>query len=124
MLIRISVCSVFSVTRIGSALGKWRIRKRKKNFVKITHFLVVFEIKMQSIFISCCLLGWNIPLNFSRVMCFNISLLFIFFPSFIFLLIVPGQGHQVHTAFTVVELLNFFSQKDAVNVLYSEFCEY
>lgn len=79
---------------------------------------------MQSIFISCCLLGWNIPLNFSRVMCFNISLLFIFFPSFIFLLIVPGQGHQVHAAFTVVELLNFFSQKDDVNVLYSEFCEY
>lgn len=30
----------------------------------------------------------------------------------------------MHTAFTVVELLNFFSQKDAVNVLYSEFCEY
>lgn len=30
----------------------------------------------------------------------------------------------MHAAFTVVELLNFFSQKDDVNVLYSEFCEY
>lgn len=67
---------------IGNALGKWRIRRRKK-FVKFTHFLEVFDIKMQSIFVSCCFLGWNIPLNFSRVMCFNISLLLIF-PSFSF----------------------------------------